>query len=458
MLQKARATLTGSLRNRRSTTRPEAQAHPPSRTARSRACPARMRRRSRRAAWRARTLSRARNTASRSSSGTPRLARPADLVPQVVPDCVVDLGETGRLVNVEHVARPGDPHLPDLLDAAGRAGEDRDAIRQGDRLHEIVRHEHHRAAASLPELEQLVLQQEPRLGVELAQGLVHQDGVHALVHQRPNDRGALAHAARQLVGIVVLEPPEPDPAQVLEGPGASGLPQHLLQLEGDLHVGQGRAPWQEVVVLGDVANARVDALHCAPVVEDLTLGRRREPGEHVEDGRLAAPRGPDQREELPGDDLEAHVTERGHRLDPRAPAGHEDLVDPPRLERRSAAAGRARLVAGGRQRYRTNSLVHGTPSAALTFTVSPTVLKMSRYRWIPVWLKRPSALTAGRVASSEMARLAAGVSLKYFSPRMRRPSALLVWSHSVARRSARAYAWSAAPFRRAYSAVVNMAA
>jgi hypothetical protein len=50
----------------------------------------------------------------------------------------------------------------------------------------------------------------------------------------------------------------------------------------------------------------------------------------------------------------------------------------------------------------------------------------------------PSTLMAGRVASREIARLSAGVSLKYFSPRMRRASALLAWIHAVAFRSARA--------------------
>ena len=47
-------------------------------------------------------------------------------------------------------------------------------------------------------------------------------------------------------------------------------------------------------------------------------------------------------------------------------------------------------------------------------------------------------LIAGSVASREIARLSAGVSLKYFSPRMRSASALLAGIHAVAFRSARA--------------------
>ena len=56
---------------------------------------------------------------------------------------------------------------------------------------------------------QVVLHHHPGLGVEGAERLIHQDHVGA-VDQRPGDRPALLHAARQLVGEIVFEPGEAD--------------------------------------------------------------------------------------------------------------------------------------------------------------------------------------------------------------------------------------------------------
>ncbi len=77
-------------------------------------------------------------------------------------------------------------------------------------------HEDDRRAGGRPELQQLVLHQRSRLHVQSAERLVHEQDLRT-VDQRLGERGTLAHAARQLVGIVVLEPGETNSAYPIGG-------------------------------------------------------------------------------------------------------------------------------------------------------------------------------------------------------------------------------------------------
>ena len=71
-----------------------------------------------------------------------------------------------------------------------------------------------------PQLEQLVLHQLARLDVERGERLVHQQDLR-IEDQHLRQRHALAHAARELVRIAVLEAREADARQPLARRGAS---------------------------------------------------------------------------------------------------------------------------------------------------------------------------------------------------------------------------------------------
>ena len=107
--QKACATLTGSLRKSRSRMRPDAHAQPPRMSGEQHELPGQDPQaiRPRRPPRAVRLRCQERRLAVELRHGRP--PRPADLVPQVVPDRVVDVGEARRLVDVEDVARPRDP-------------------------------------------------------------------------------------------------------------------------------------------------------------------------------------------------------------------------------------------------------------------------------------------------------------------------------------------------------------
>src|ERR1700674_3793403 len=123
-----------------------------------------------------------------------------DLVPEVVPDLLVDLAKARLESNFRYVARTGKVDLVVALDSPRPRGDDEHAVAQRDRLFEVVGDEHHRRRARRPQAEQLVLHQRARLHVESAEGLVHQENARP-VDQALRQRHALAHAARKLVWI-----------------------------------------------------------------------------------------------------------------------------------------------------------------------------------------------------------------------------------------------------------------
>src|SRR5262249_57456001 len=131
--------------------------------------------------------------------------------PEIVPDRVVEFGKARGLVDVEDVAGPAERDVAHRLDRPRRAGEDRDPVGERDRLHQVVGHEHDGPAAPLPELEQLVLEEEPGLGVQGPQWLVHEDDVDALVPQGAADRDALSAPPPQPGPGDVPPPPPPPP-------------------------------------------------------------------------------------------------------------------------------------------------------------------------------------------------------------------------------------------------------
>jgi len=176
-------------------------------------------------------------------------------------------------------------------------------------------------------VQELILEDQARLGVERAERLVHEDDL-GIIAQRADDVAALAHPPRQLVRVMVLEAAEP---YALDQLGGSTPPLSLrdpAHLQGKLHVLAQRPPGIEVVGLGDVADLGVHALDGRALVEHLTRRGRQETGDHVEQGRLAAAARSHDGEELAGRDVEVDV---GDGVDD-APARVEVARDPAQRE------------------------------------------------------------------------------------------------------------------------------
>src|SRR5437899_4440159 len=76
------------------------------------------------------------------------------------------------------------------LTVPGRAVITTTPVGESDRLAQVVSDEDDRLARSIPQLEELILQEQSRLGVERAERLVHQDDL-GVVHERADDVRAL---------------------------------------------------------------------------------------------------------------------------------------------------------------------------------------------------------------------------------------------------------------------------
>src|SRR5206468_3959614 len=131
-----------------------------------------------------------------------------------------------ELVGGHHVevARPGQPHLNDLLDAPGTGRHDDDAVGEKGRLGNGVGDEHDGLARLLPDAQELEVHELAGHGVESAEGLVHEEE-RGVVHERARDGHALAHPAGELVWVLLLEAAEADqpegPTMVRNSPGPS---------------------------------------------------------------------------------------------------------------------------------------------------------------------------------------------------------------------------------------------
>src|SRR5262249_53684715 len=85
-----------------------------------------------------------------------------------------DLGRVAGDVDAVDVARARNPDLELLLDATGVRREQHDAIAETDGLADVVRHEHDRLLARLPDLLEVAVELLARERIELGERLVHE--------------------------------------------------------------------------------------------------------------------------------------------------------------------------------------------------------------------------------------------------------------------------------------------
>src|ERR1700684_4337439 len=106
------------------------------------------------------------------------------------------------------------------LDASWPFAEHDDTGSEKDRLLDIMGHENRGEAFPAPEGHKLLLQRQTCQCIELAERLIKQQQ-SGIVDQRASERGALSHAARELMRISLAEVAKSD--QIERGIDARGL-------------------------------------------------------------------------------------------------------------------------------------------------------------------------------------------------------------------------------------------
>ena len=209
----------------------------------------------------------------------------------------------------ERIARPGQLNRHDCLDPPWASGEHDDAIRQRDGLVDMVCHEQHRGARSLPHVQQKTLHPRPRLHVERREGFIHQQ--HLRLHrQRPGHGDALAHAARKLVWALVGRLKQADALKRLTGPAPAFLGGEAGDGEAEGDVVRDRQPGKQRGFLEDQAALGRWLRDAVTEGPDLAGCRILQSRDQIEQGGLAAAEGAEQNDELLGRNIEVDAAQR----------------------------------------------------------------------------------------------------------------------------------------------------
>ncbi len=225
-----------------------------------------------------------------------------------------------------------------------------DAVRERKRFFLIVRDVHGRDSQVLLQLADLGTHLYPDLRIEVRQRLVQEQDVR-VQHEGAGERDALLLAAGELAGITELEARQVDLAEAgRDALGDRGTVE-LSHLEsvGDVRLHRHVRP--ERIVLehhADVTRVGPEPVD-APVPEpDLAAVQRMEAGDQPEKRRLAAARGPEQREQLAVTDLEARAVDRGHAPELLTHLAEPDLHRRSRSSMTTPSSGRTDATASSR--------------------------------------------------------------------------------------------------------------
>ncbi len=140
-----------------------------------------------------------------------------------------------RHIHIVDKAGPRQLDREDRLNTAGPGGQQHDAVRQTDRLTDIVRDKDDRFACSRPDLLEHLVEVFSGLGIQRRERLVHEKHL-GLDREGARNGDALAHPTRQLMNVAAGEPTEMDQMQVVFRAlnALSGGYAHLLQAEFDV--------------------------------------------------------------------------------------------------------------------------------------------------------------------------------------------------------------------------------
>jgi hypothetical protein len=194
------------------------------------------------------------------------------------------------------------------MNSTARAGwrQQQDAIRQIDRLFQVVRHQHRGGPGLDEDLLQLLAHEQRHLVVQRRERLVQKQDF-GIDHQCAHDRDQLLLPAGHLVRIEIeidLDVEVGD--DPLDANDAFGLRHaHYFQRIGDIVEGAKPGKHGFAIVLEHVAE--LDLVERLAVEQDFTGIDWKQPGDHVDQRALAAAVRPEYRHQLAARDIEIEI-------------------------------------------------------------------------------------------------------------------------------------------------------
>ena len=219
-------------------------------------------------------------------------------------------------------------HIDHRLDAPRAPGHHQHPIAEEHRLVDAVGDEEHGLSGGSAKSHQLFLQGQPRHGIDRGEGLVHQDHV-GIGGPGARHGHALAHAARQLVRVALLEAGEPGQLDQAGDRALALDARHAGDLETVANVAAHRTPRQDRQLLEHHAALAARPAYRLAVAQDGAFGGPDEAGQRLEERGLAAAAGAYQRNELAGANGEVDMVGRLYGavggLEEMPEAGDDDL-------------------------------------------------------------------------------------------------------------------------------------
>ncbi len=200
-------------------------------------------------------------------------------------------------------------------DASGTRGEDDDAVGEEDRLVDVVGDQDDAVLFAIPQGQQPGLQRDAVEGVQRTERLVQQEQP-ALGEHRTEECHALAHAARELGRISILEPGQAELREAVPCRLAGPPLRDAMNFQGEGGVIQCGSPRHQQVALahvGGMAQPLAGGEHLA-VDRDIAIRLREQPSNDVQQGALAAAGRADQGDEFTVVDGERDIVEGLQRL------------------------------------------------------------------------------------------------------------------------------------------------
>ena len=228
------------------------------------------------------------------------------------------------------------------------------AVGEHHRLTDAVRHKQRGLGVLLPQIEQQLVHLVAGDRVERAERLVHQQQL-GVIDQRPADRDALAHPARQLVRLFVGEAMQPDAIEQRVRRVVVVVDRALQDADREQHVVERALPRQQGRILEHDADAGARTGHRSAVDDDAAGGHRLKASDHHQQRALAAAGGTENGDELA---VRYRKADRAHRFDRVDRAVAVDFADFGNLDTMLRRLGGRRTLAGRDiKRYRhANSL------------------------------------------------------------------------------------------------------
>ena len=132
--------------------------------------------------------------------------------------------------------------------------------------------------------------------------------------QCSGQRRALAHAPGKLVRVMIGEIGDLAACQPVVGPLAAFGLRDAVNFKTELHVLADRSPGKEQILLQHERDMFVHFDHFLAIDENLAAAGAVEPGRHIQQGRLAAARRANQRDDFGVIDRQRHAFDGGDRL------------------------------------------------------------------------------------------------------------------------------------------------